>query len=78
MMIESALLLEPDTANEVLVVYVKDEGVRSESDVSEKYNTDWNVQFPKNLRQDGCRFVVDELREAKNGSFYPGDIRRLV
>uniref|UniRef100_A0A7S4N0Z6 WGR domain-containing protein n=1 Tax=Odontella aurita TaxID=265563 RepID=A0A7S4N0Z6_9STRA len=51
--------------------------VRTESS---KYNTEWNVQFPKNLREAGARFVVDELRESKSGGFYRahGEIRRLT
>jgi len=44
------------------------------------YRADWVVQFPKNLRVKGARFVVDEIRPASRGSFYRayGDIRRLV
>ncbi len=48
--------------------------------LSAGYNNDWNVQFPKNLRQDGVRFVVAEVRESARGGFYRayGDIRRLT
>mmetsp|Transcript_4734 Transcript_4734/g.13222 ORF Transcript_4734/g.13222 Transcript_4734/m.13222 type:complete len:428 (+) Transcript_4734:277-1560(+) len=51
--------------------------VRTEDD---KYNATWNVQFPKNLRQAGAKFLVDELKESKNGGFYRahGNIRRIV
>lgn len=40
---------------------------------------DWNVQFPKNLRQEGAKYIVDEIREAGQGGFYRsyGDIYRL-
>jgi predicted DNA-binding WGR domain protein/outer membrane protein assembly factor BamB len=43
------------------------------------YRADWVVQFPRNLRVDGARFVVDEIRPAARGSFYRayGDIKRL-
>ena len=46
---------------------------------SSGYRADWLVQFPKNLRVKGERFVVDEIREASRGSFYRayGSIRRL-
>jgi predicted DNA-binding WGR domain protein len=44
------------------------------------YHADWNVQFPRNLREAGARYVVDEVREATQGGFYRahGDIRKLV
>lgn len=37
---------------------------------SEGYNTSLNVQFPKKIRKEGMRYVVREIREAGNGSFY--------
>lgn len=48
--------------------------------VSEGYNKKWNVQFPKDLREAGAKFVVDELRESGSGGFYRahGNIRRLA
>lgn len=38
------------------------------------------VQFPQNIREDGARYVVDEIRVAARGGFYRtyGNIRRLV
>lgn len=44
------------------------------------YRADWVVQFPKNLRVKGERFVVDEVRPASRGAFYRafGDIKRLT
>jgi hypothetical protein len=48
--------------------------------ISDGYNQDWKVQFPKDIREDGARYLVDEIRESANGGFYRafGDIRRLV
>ncbi|RKZ62413.1 MAG: molybdenum metabolism regulator [Candidatus Parabeggiatoa sp. nov. 2] len=48
--------------------------------VSEAYHHDWNVQFPRNLREEDALFVVDEIREASSGGFYRvyGNIRRFV
>lgn len=46
---------------------------------SRGYKKDWNVQFPRNLRVAGARYLVDEVREATQGGFYRayGNIRKL-
>lgn len=48
--------------------------------VSPGYHRDWNVQFPKELREVGARYVVDGLRESGAGGFYRvhGAIRKLA
>ncbi|BFM39242.1 WGR domain-containing protein [Synechocystis sp. LKSZ1] len=48
--------------------------------LSEGYHRDWMVQFPRDLRREGDRYWVQELREAKQGGYYRtyGDIKRLV
>jgi hypothetical protein len=48
--------------------------------VSEGYRRDWHCQFPKGIREEGARFVVDEVREAGRGGFYRvlGNVRRLA
>jgi predicted DNA-binding WGR domain protein len=48
--------------------------------LSSGYHTDWQVQFPKGIREAGGRFVVTGIREAARGGFYRayGDIRRLL
>ena len=47
--------------------------------VSAGYHADWMVQFPRNLRQEGNRYLVQGLQESNQG-FYriQGDIKRLV
>ncbi len=47
--------------------------------ISEGYNPDFNVQFPRNIRQEGVTYVVDEITLSPQGDFYrvKGDIRRL-
>jgi outer membrane protein assembly factor BamB len=44
------------------------------------YLRDWSVQFPKNLREPGARFVVEGLRATGFGGYYRayGEIKRLV
>ena len=47
--------------------------------VSDGYNQ-WFVQFPKNLRKEGDKFLIDELKEASNGNFYRtfGEIKKII
>lgn len=47
--------------------------------ISHGYNPNWNCQFPKGIRQEGARYLVDEVRKSQNGSFYRayGNIRKL-
>ncbi|MBO3460411.1 WGR domain-containing protein [Aetokthonos hydrillicola Thurmond2011] len=48
--------------------------------VSPGYNSNWNVQFPKDIRQEGQRYLVQEVRESSSGEFYRarGDIKKLI
>lgn len=48
--------------------------------VSEGFEPSWHCQFPKDVREEGARYVVDEVREASRGGFYRvrGNIRKLV
>ncbi|MGX2996143.1 WGR domain-containing protein [Streptomyces sp. JNUCC 64] len=47
--------------------------------VSDGYDSGWNVQFPRGMREVGARYVVDELHASARG-FYRvrGEIRRLL
>ncbi|KAF0248902.1 MAG: hypothetical protein FD167_1693, partial [bacterium] len=47
--------------------------------ISTGYNRDWNCQFPKGIREEGARYLVDEVRQSQNGGFYRafGNIRKL-
>jgi outer membrane protein assembly factor BamB len=64
----------------VVVECVKTGGKLRVRVVSQGYQKNWNVQFPRNLRLEGGRFVVDEIREATQGGFYRarGNIRKLA
>lgn len=48
--------------------------------VSPGYNPNWKVQFPKDIRTEGDRFLVQEIRESASGGFYRayGDIKKLI
>jgi predicted DNA-binding WGR domain protein len=48
--------------------------------LSAGYRSDWWVQFPKDVREVGARYVVESLREADRGGFYRcfGAIRKLA
>jgi hypothetical protein len=63
----------------VLVECISDGGKLRVRVASPGYHPDWNVQFPRNLRQEGTRYVVDAVRESAQGGYYRahGDIRKL-
>lgn len=48
--------------------------------ISEGFNANWNVQFPKNLREKGAKYLVEELKESTKGGFYRvyGEIKKLI
>lgn len=47
--------------------------------ITEGYDSSFKVQFPKSLREEGARYIVQEIRESSRGSFYRafGDIKKL-
>lgn len=68
-----------DAGKGVVVEVIKVGGKLKVRPVGGGFNADWFCQFPRDLRIEGARFVVDELREAAQGGFYRalGDIKRL-
>lgn len=48
--------------------------------ISDGYDHDKNVQFPRHIREEGVTYVVDEVDPSSDGSFYKasGQIRRLL
>ena len=46
-------------------------------ETSPKYDPNRNVQFPRNLREEGALYIVDEIREVNNFYRVLGNIRRL-
>lgn len=65
-------------AGSVVVECVTESGRTRVRVVSQGYDSAWNVQFPRAIREPGARYVVDALHAAAGG-FYRvrGDIRRL-
>ncbi|WP_067821900.1 WGR domain-containing protein [Actinomadura kijaniata] len=47
--------------------------------VDEGYDSGWNLQFPKGIREAGARYLVEEVRPSGRGGFYRayGEIKRL-
>ncbi|NET25389.1 VWA domain-containing protein [Okeania sp. SIO1I7] len=68
------------TEGGVLVKCFREGGKLRVRVISEGYNSEFNVQFPRGIRQEGVSYVVDEMKLSANGSFYraTGKIRRLV
>ncbi|MBY8878740.1 WGR domain-containing protein [Actinacidiphila acidipaludis] len=63
-----------------VVVECYQEGARTRVRVvSPGYDPAWHVQFPKDIRTPGVRYLVTELHAASRGGFYRtrGEIRRL-
>ncbi len=63
----------------VVVECIKIGGKLKVRPVSEGFN-EWFVQFPKNIREEGAQYLVDNLKEASNGSFYRtlGEIKKII
>jgi predicted DNA-binding WGR domain protein len=68
-----------DTGQGVIVECIQDGAKLRIRVVSPGYNSNWNVQFPKDIRQAGGRYLVEELRESARGGFYRtfGDIKKI-
>jgi len=68
------------TGGKILVECVREGAKLRIRPVSAGHNIDWNVQFPRNIRKEGARYVVDELVEAVGGGFYraKGNIYQLA
>ena len=77
--VDTAVETTRDSGDGIVVECYKKSGRIRVRAISSGYKKTWNVQFPKNLRQEGAKFVVEELRESSRGGFYRvrGNIRRL-
>ncbi|MBL1078161.1 WGR domain-containing protein [Nocardia sp. 2] len=68
-----------DAGDGIVVECVQEGGNLRVHVVSPGYQRGWNVQFPREIREAGVRYVVDSISESARGGFYRvrGDIRRL-
>ena len=64
----------------VLVQCVKDGGKLRARVVQDGYEPDWNMRFPRSIREEGMLYVVDEVNTAPDGKSYiaSGAIKRFV
>ncbi|MGN9837301.1 WGR domain-containing protein [Nonomuraea sp. H19] len=79
--VEPSAVVETVTdAGDGVVVECVREGERLRVRVVSPGYESWNVQFPKDIREAGARYLVEGLRSAGRGGFYRayGDIRRLL
>ncbi|HIK04581.1 MAG TPA: VWA domain-containing protein [Trichormus sp. M33_DOE_039] len=77
----SADLPTTDTVNDgILVQCVKDGSKLRARVVSDGYEPDWNMRFPRSVREEGMLYVVDEVKTAPDGKSYIacGEIKRFV
>lgn len=68
-----------DTTSGVVVECVEEGGKLRVRVVSPGYKKKLHCQFPRDIREAGAKYVVDEVRESADGTFYRalGNIRRL-
>ncbi|MDZ8026345.1 MAG: VWA domain-containing protein [Nostoc sp. DedQUE11] len=64
----------------VLVQCVKDGSKLRARVVSDGYEPNWNMRFPRSVREEGMLYVVDEIKTAPDGKSYIacGEIKRFV
>ncbi len=65
----NALETASDATQGIILQCVKEGGKLRMRVVSPGYEPDWNVQFPKALRQEGKRYLVDEIRPSARAVF---------
>ncbi|WP_084516499.1 outer membrane protein assembly factor BamB family protein [Microtetraspora niveoalba] len=79
--VEPSVVLETVShAGDGVVVECVREGERLRVRVASPGYETWNVQFPKDIREAGARYLVEDVRSSGRGGFYRtyGEIRRLL
>ncbi|MGI0483833.1 vWA domain-containing protein [Pantanalinema rosaneae CENA516] len=70
-----------DTVGDGILVQCVKEGSKLRARVvSDAYEPDWNMRFPRSVREEGMLYVVDEVKTAPDGKSYIacGEIKRFV
>jgi Ca-activated chloride channel family protein len=69
-----------NVGNGVLVQCVKDGSKLRARVVSDGYEPDWTMRFPRSVREEGTLYVVDEVKIGPDGKSYIacGEIKRFV
>ncbi|MEH2245956.1 vWA domain-containing protein [Nostoc sp.] len=64
----------------ILVQCVKDGSKLRARVVADGYEPDWNMRFPRSVREEGMLYLVDEVKTAPDGKSYIacGEIKRFV
>jgi Ca-activated chloride channel family protein len=64
----------------VLVQCVKEGSKLRARVVSDGYDPNWNIRFPRSIREEGILYVVEEVVETSGGGSYiaGGDIKKLI
>lgn len=64
----------------ILVQCVKDGSKLRARVVADSYEPDWNMRFPRSIREEGVLYVVDEVKTAPDGKSYIacGEIKRFI
>jgi Ca-activated chloride channel family protein len=64
----------------ILVQCVKDGAKLRARVVQDGYEPDWNMRFPRSIREEGLLYVVDEVNTAPDGKSYiaAGAVKRFV
>lgn len=68
------------TTDGVLVQCIKEGSKLRARVVSDGYQPDWNMRFPRSVREEGMLYLVDEIKTAPDGKSYIacGEIKRVV
>ncbi|MFC1409558.1 WGR domain-containing protein [Streptacidiphilus sp. N1-12] len=78
--VETVVSVPAGAAGGVVVECVQDGSRTRIRVVSPGFDPTWRVQFPKDIRVPGARYVVTEVRASARGGFYRvrGDIKRML
>lgn len=77
----AAALPTTDTVGAGILVQCVQDGAKLRARVvSDGYEPDWNMRFPRSIREEGMLYVVDEVKTGPDGKSYIacGEVKRFV